>query len=255
MADRIPDRSGLDDLAAELRALGGWIDMPEPPDVRAAVRARLASDSAAVPAKRPVVSRRWLLAAAALLIALVIAVVPQGRAAVAHAVTGLLRFAGVEVRQGQPAPRPTPEPLPSQRSASLDEARRLATFPIGVPAALGAPERVLLSDPAPGTSTPRVVSLLYRNGTVRLDEFDGSLDLGFAKTTATADTEWVDVNGASGLWFPTPHEVVYVDRNNVRHRETARLTGPTLVWSDAHATYRLEGLPLNDAVEAARSLG
>ena len=71
MADRIPDRSGLDDLAAELRALGGWIDMPEPPDVRAAVRARLASDSAAVPAKRPVVSRRWLLAAAALLIALV----------------------------------------------------------------------------------------------------------------------------------------------------------------------------------------
>ena len=197
--------------------------------------------------------RRWLVAAA-LLLAVVIVVVPQSRAAVAHAVTGVLRFAGVEVHKGRPHVQPAPSPLPSTRSSGLDEARRVARFPITVPARLGVPDQVLLADFA-SDGAPRVVSLLYHNGSIRLDEFDGDLDPGFIKTQSGPDTEWTDIKGNSALWLPHPHAVVYVDRAGVRHEETARLAGTTLIWSDGRVSYRLEGVPaMPEAVEIAASL-
>jgi hypothetical protein len=238
-----------DQLAAELRALGTSLAVPEPPDVRAAVRARLAAPA------RPGMGRRtrWLAAAAALLVA-VIVIVPQSRAAVANVVTGVLRFAGVEVHKGRPHVQPLPSPLPSTRSTGLDEARRQAKFPITVPARLGVPDEVLISDLAPD-GAPRVVSLLYRSGTIRLDEFDGDLDLGFVKTQPDLDIQWTTVKGGDALWMPRPHAVAYVDRFGVRHEETARLAGPTLVWSAGRVSYRLEGVPtLSEAVAIAASL-
>jgi hypothetical protein len=240
-----------EDLVAELRALAGWLETRQPPDLRAAVRARIAE-----PPPRVRVPRRWLAAAAALLVALVIALVPQTRAAVAHAVDGLLRFAGIEVQQGQgrPAVHPSPAPLPSARAATLDEARRLARFPVRVPDALGVPERVEVADPAPD-GAPRVVSLVYRGGAVRLDQFDGSLDIGFLKTTGRHDIEWVEVGGEPGLYFPTPHVLEYVDRDGRRHAETTRLAGPTLVWSAGRVTFRLEGpFTATQAETVARSV-
>jgi hypothetical protein len=241
------------ELVEELRELGRWLETPAP-DVTGAVRARLVARRASVPTWFAAVPRRWLVAAAAVVVAVAIAVVPQGRAAVAHAVTGLLRFAGVEVRQGQPAPAASPEPLPSIRSAGLDEARRRAHIPVRVPARLGVPEEVQLADPA-RDGAPRVVSLLYRGGTVRLDEFDGRLEPAFLKTMATADARWVDVAGFGGLWFPTPHGLTYIDRHGVPHEETSRMTGSTLVWSDGVVTYRLEGpIPFEEATAIARSV-
>lgn len=231
-------------LAGELRDLAGWLDVPDPPDVRAAVRARLSSPVAVpAPARRP----RWRLAVAAVavLLAGVVAAVPQGRAAVAGTVTGLLRFAGVRVEQDRP-PRPVPtvapSRLPSTRSLPLERARDLARFPIGLPAALGAPDDVLVADPGPD-GAPRIVTLLYDGGAVRLDEFDGTLDIGFVKRTGAADTQFVQLPGGGyGLWLPRPHPVSYVDRQGVTHQETARLAGPTLVWESGRVTYRLEGV-------------
>jgi hypothetical protein len=250
-----------DELAAELRALGAWIATPEPPDVRAAVRARLASaPQPSVRAERPprFVSpwwrRRWVAVAAALAVALVVGLLPPGRAAVAHAVTGLLRFAGIEVRQGQPVVPATPSPLPSARSAALDEARRLARFPVRVPDRLGVPDDVVLADPAPD-GAPRVVSLLYRGGTIRLDQFDGELDPLFIKTASGPDTEWLKVNGRTALWFPSPHALTYIDRHGVHHEEAARRAAPTLVWAEGSVTYRLEGAPgAAEAVAIAATL-
>jgi hypothetical protein len=241
-----------DQLVAELRALGTWLETPAPPDVRAAVRARLAQPPQSTVRAKP---RTLLLAAAALLLAIVVVVVPQSRAAVANAVTDVLRFAGVEVHKGRPHVQPTPSPLPSTRSTGLDQARRQAHFPITVPARLGVPDEVLVADFAPD-GAPRVVSLLYRNGTIRLDEFDGDLDIGFLKTQSGADIQWADVKGNSALWLPHPHSVVYVDRAGVRHEETARLAGTTLIWSDGRVSYRLEGAPsMSEAVAIAGSLG
>jgi hypothetical protein len=237
-----------DDLARELRDLGPWLVTPAPPDLRAPVRERLAAG-----ARWP--SRRWLAAAAAVLLALVIAVVPQTRIAVAHAATALLRFAGIELDS---APRSgslptTPSPLPSTRLATLDEARRQARFTIDVPARLGPPESVQLADPD-ATGAPRVVTLLYRGGTVRLDEFDGKLEPYFAKKIDAAGMVWANVHGQPAVWIPTPHSVTYIDRHGVRHEETARLAGATLIWQGATITYRLEGqLTAEEALAIARS--
>ena len=240
-----------DQLEAELRALGTSLVTPEPPDVRAAVRARLVHSPSMV---RPKPRLRWLAAAAAVL-ALVLVVVPQGRAAVASAVSGVLRFAGVEVHKGRPHVQSLPSPLPSTRSTGLDEARRLAKFPISVPARLGVPDDVQTADPAPD-GAPRVVSLLYHGGAVRLDEFDGELDIGFVKTQPDPDMLWVDLKGATALWLPHPHALAYVDRAGIRHEETARLAGPTLIWSNGRVSYRLEGGPtLPEAEAIANSLG
>jgi hypothetical protein len=226
-------------LIAELRGLGARLSVPPPPDVRAGVRARLTA--------RP--RRRWRAIAAAVAVALLIAVVPPARAAVAHAVTGLLNFAGVRVKHGTPAPAASPSPLPSIRSADLDNARRVAHFPVRVPAKLGVPQQVQLADPAPD-GAPRVVSLLYGGGSIRLDEFDGQLDQLFLKTQYSPGVEWVEIGGNTGIWFPGPHAVAYIDRQGVTHEETSRLAGPVLIWTDGTVTYRLEGLATFDTARA-----
>jgi hypothetical protein len=66
--------------------------------------------------------------------------------------------------------------------------------------------------------------LLYRGGAVRLDEFDGTLEPYFIKKVDVAGgTVWTEVNGRAAVWIPAPHAVTYIDRNGVRHDETARL--------------------------------
>jgi len=237
-----------DTLVAELRALGDFLDLPEPADQRAAVRRRL---TRADPGRHRV--RRWLVAVVAAVVGAV-AVVPPARAAVVDAVDGLLRVAGIEVRREAP-PRglpARPSPLPSIRSAALDEARRAALFPVRVPAALGVPDQVLLADPD-RAGAPRVVTLTYRGGAVRLDQFDGAMSPMFFKTAP--DAQWVELGTGNGIWVPGPHPVTYVGRDGIEHTETARLAGPTLIWVDAGVTYRLEGLStLEQALAVGHSL-
>lgn len=231
-----------DPLAEELRELARFLDVPEAVDQRAAVRLRLE----AAPPRRPrfFLSRRRLAAvSAAVAAAVVVGVVPPARAAVTDAVGRVLRFAGVEIRDGDagtlPVPLPSsPSPLPRVRSAALDEARRLAKFPVLAPTALGVPEDVQLADPAPD-GAPRVVTLLYRGGTVRIDQFDGRVDGTFLKKAAA---EFVQVRGDFAVWVAQPHPVVYIDRYGVERIEAARLAGPTLIWASDTATYRVEGL-------------
>jgi hypothetical protein len=222
-----------DDLAAELRALGAWLTVPEPADQRAAVRARLTRRT------RRRGLRWWTASAVAALVGTVAAVAPA-RAAVVDAVEGLLRVGGIEVRQEPRTDLPaTPSPLPSVRTVALDEARRMARFPVRVPAALGAPEEVVVADPD-DTDAPRVVTLTYRGGAVRFDQFDGEASVAFLK--AAPDARWIGIGPDSGMWLPGPHPVSYVDRDGAGHTETARLAGPTLIWSSGAVTYRLEGL-------------
>lgn len=238
-----------DPLAAELRELAGWLAVPPAPELTTAVRARLLAAPTAPP-RRP---RRWRALVAAVAAALLIAALPPARAAVAHAVAGILHFAGVRVERAPIHLPATPSPLPSVRSAALDEARQRAHFPIRVPTRLGVPDDVQLADPAPD-GAPRVVSLLYRGGSIRVDEFDGRLDLGFLKRDLTDDVRWVQLGNDTGLWFPGPHAVEYIDRDGTPRDETARLAGPTLIWSAGTVTYRIEGLAYDDAVATVASL-
>ncbi|MEU4480581.1 hypothetical protein AB0F68_21370 [Micromonospora sp. NPDC023966] len=238
----------MDDLERELRDLATWLETPEVPDVTARMRARLAT-----PAHR---RRRWRYALAAALAALLVALLPPGRAAIADAVSGLLRFSGIII-DTTPAPMPptgTPSPLPAQRPASADEAQRHLRFPIRVPAELGAPEQVLVADPD-DTGTYRAVTLLYRGGALRLDAFDGRLDPVFHKQISGPGVEWVSVRGDFAVWIGGPHELAYVDRAGTVRVETARLAAATLIWEAAGVSYRLEGeLTRDEAVAIAASL-
>ena len=236
-----------DDIVAELRALSTRLDVPAPADQRAAVRARLAG---ARPARRRV--RRWIAVAVAAVAGTVTAIAPA-RAAVVDAVGDLLRVAGIEVRR---EPRATgslparPSPLPSVRSAALDEARRAARFPVRVPAVLGTPEEVLLADPDQD-GAPRVVTLTYRGGAVRFDQFDGAPELMFLKSAP--DARWITIGTGPGIWLPGPHAVTYVGRDGVERTATARLAGPTLIWTSGEVTYRLEGVPTLDEARSIAS--
>ena len=233
----MPDR-----LEDELRALGGRLAVPEPREQWAAVRARLTQ-----PAPRRHRVRILVVAVVAALAGTVAGIAPA-RAAVVGTVEGLLRRAGIQVRQ-EAAPRDLPaSPLPSLRSTALDQAQRTALFPIRVPAALGTPEQVLTADPDPA-GAPRVVTLVYRGGAVRLDQFDGEA-WAFVKSA-----QGMPVATGWGVWVAKPHPVTYIGRDGAEHTETARLAGPTLIWVDREVTYRLEGLASQaEALQVARSL-
>ncbi|WP_446209750.1 hypothetical protein [Micromonospora sp. IBSANI012] len=238
----------MDDLERELRDLTEWLDTPAVPDVADRVRARLAA-----PARR---RRRWRYYLAVALVALLVAVLPPGRAALADAVAGLLRFSGIIIDTSSAPISPTgsPSPLPSQRPASLHEAQRKLRFPIRLPAKLGPPEQVLVAD-VDGTGSYRVVTLLYRGGALRVDAFDGRLDPVFQKQAAGPGVEWVQVDAGFAVWIGGPHALAYVDRAGTVRVESARLAASTLIWEEAGVSYRLEGdLTKGDAIEIANSL-
>ncbi len=235
----------MPDIEQELRALADTVAVPDPPDVRAAVRARIATPARPIRSTRP----RWIAAIVVALLATGLVASPQARAAVAD----VLRFAGVDVQWGsdaQDAPRVPESPLPGAEPASLLAARARAAFEIGVPSLLGPPDRVVVADRA------RVVSLLYNgpDGRIRLDEFDGRLEPIFFKTIDNS-VRSAPVDGYPGWWLSGPHAVRYVDRDGVVHNETARLAESTLIWEIGHVSYRLEGdLGLDEAVRIAESI-
>jgi hypothetical protein len=236
-------------LEAALRDLGASIEVSEPQGVvelTAAVRTRLARR----PRRSPLVKIAAAFAVLLVAFAVLLAVSPPVRAGVAH----LLRFAGIEFGSAPAPPTglPTSVTLPGQRAADLAQARRAAPFPVAVPEPLGPPDQVLLIDGDP----PRVVSLLYRGGTVRLDEFDGQLDPAlYKKLVVGGELQAVQVGQENGVWVQAPHEVTYVDREGRYRTESARLAGSTLIWQRGDVTLRLEGdLSLAQALEIARSV-
>jgi hypothetical protein len=248
-----------DRLEAALRDLGARLEVPAPPDpgvLSGAVRAGLAGPprGGRAPLGGGSVPLRVAAVVLAVLITLgvLITVSPPVRAAVLH----LLRFAGIEFssESGPPPPGGLPgtAPLPGERSVDLPTAQRISRFPVVLPGALGTPERVLVADGTP----PRIVSLLYRGGSVRLDEFDGSLDPALLKKFVGAEgLRWVELAGGYGVWVDAPHEVVYLDRDGNYRTESARLSGKTLIWQSGDVTLRLEGdLTLEQATAVAESV-
>jgi hypothetical protein len=233
-------------VEAELRELGRELDVPPPASPAAAVRQRLEGPAVRRPHPAPRgtgILRRWRPAwRAALIVVAVLAVLlaatPQGRAVVAH----VLRFAGVELQQ-EPGLAPSPRSgasLPGERRMSLAEARQRVSFPILVPAALGRPSEVVVSDGG------RVASLIYRRtpyGLVRMDEFAGHLDpVFFQKFIHVGDVTVVRVNGRKGMWVKGPHVLMYVTRDGTPAVASARLTtGNTLIWGNRQVALRLEG--------------
>ena len=122
------DRAGWQDVVeSELQAAGRELEVPPAGDLTAAVRQRLEGQAVRhrrmpgpeTGARRRLAWRAALVVVVAVLAALI--AVPQGRAVV----IGVLRFAGVELRQ-EPGPVRSPAStpsLPGERPMSLAKAR------------------------------------------------------------------------------------------------------------------------------------
>ena len=239
-----------DAVASELRALSSRLDLPPAADQAAVVRQRLdaerregtrprwrARPGSAARWRVRILYPRWRAALVVVLTAVALAVaIPQSRAAIAH----VLRIDGVELHQS-PGPAPAPHPsLPGEQRMTLGQARQRVAFPILVPAKLGQPSAVTVSDGG------RVATLSYDRtpyGQVRLDEFDGHLDpVYFEKFVHLGNVTEVRLNGAKGLWVAGPQEVVYVRSDGTIAQASARLTtGSTLIWGTPRVVLRLEG--------------
>jgi hypothetical protein len=244
----------FDRLEQELRALGRTLVVdPAPDDLVERVLSRL-------PARRRRRPLAWLGARRRRLVAVIIAVVLLGLGLtppVRAAVVEWLRIGGVIIRT-EPAvggPSPTPQPPPrTGQNVTLAEARHLVGFPIGVPAALGTPDRIAVSEDR------LVVSMDWGSGAdqVHLDQFDGQLSWLFLKRAREPVTV-VTVDGRDAVWFATAHEVGYVDHSGQERTERSRIAGPCLIWERktdrALVTVRLEGnLPQPEAIKVAESM-
>jgi hypothetical protein len=229
---------------SELRTLSPRVDVPPAAEQATAVRQRLEAQQRPK-AGTQLIARwrgrilypRWRAAVILALTVVTMAVaIPQSRAVIAH----VLRLDGVELRQA-PGPSPAPHPsLPGEQRTSLQQARRRAAFPILVPAKLGLPTVVTVSD------SGRVATLSYDRtpyGQVRLDEFDGHLDqVYFEKFVHLGNVTEVRLNGRTGLWVTGPQEIVYVRSDGALVQASARLTtGTTLIWGTPRVVLRLEG--------------
>ncbi|MFB9249572.1 hypothetical protein ACFFWE_15110 [Sphaerisporangium melleum] len=214
---------------------------------RAARRAPSHGDAGRAPG-RPAGSRRWrrwLAAGVAVVVAALFGLTPQGQAAVAR----VLRLAGVEVHIGEPGPLPSgvPSPLPGERRVSLREAREMVKFQVRVPAALGDPADVRVSDGG------RVLSMFWPG--VRLDAYDGVLDVVWRKDLTTKFPEQVTVGGAPGWWISGPHGLTYLPADRVGEEQLRRGAASTLIWQLGRTGYRLEGpAAVGEALRIAGSL-
>lgn len=248
-------RTEDDRLADELRALGRSLMVPENDESLVAdVMARVEHEPAPASARPARAVRRWWVwltsrrkpvAATLAGVLIALALTPPVRAAVAD----WFGFGGVVVHE-TPAPASSaPPPPPARSELSVDEAARLVDFRPVIPAELGRPDGVEVSDDR------RVLSLSWletADGPIRLDQFDGGLAPVFHKLAARFTV--IDVDRVPHLWLPEPHEVVIVDPDGRERRQTARLAGHTLIWERQGTTLRLEGdFSRERAIAIARS--
>jgi hypothetical protein len=241
------------DLDAALRDLAPHVAFPDPPDVAAAVRMRLAGTpaparrSGAVGWRRP--DTRQLLTLAAVVLAVVIAVaaaVPRAR----HAVADRLGLRGVEVRVSPttgvpPTSAILPTGLDLGRATTLAEAAAGFAAPLLVPP--DAPTGVFVDD------RTGEVSLTLADARL-LSQFPNAVPL-FEKVLNIGDeARAVTVAGGRGLWLPGAAHV-FIELGDDVVDATSRLAGPTLIWEHGDATLRLEGVPtLEAALAIAESL-
>ncbi len=272
------------ELERALADLGAHLEHPPTPPLAEAVMARLAQrptpaaggwlrrlvaglgGRARLPG-RPGWRRVAVVALALIVLAVgIVVATPGAREAVARR----LGIPGVAIHLGGPAPTiPSPPAeaganLGLGRRVSLAEARGGVSFRLLVPSVPGfdRPDAVYLSQDVPGGR----VDLVYRarpglpvspltNAGLLITQFRAQpLVDKIAKDTSTV--EQVTVGGESGYWFGGGvHSFVYTDRNGNFREETARLAGPTLLWTHGGLTLRLEGqLSKAAAVRIATSM-
>ncbi|MGH2372715.1 MAG: hypothetical protein ACRDIC_04455 [bacterium] len=235
-----------DELAEALRDLGPRLDVPPSPELAMRVRARLEA--------RPR-SRAWVYAAAAL--AVLLAGLALGQSV---AISHWLGVRGIRIVLDQGAHAPVVADLRLGRLVSLAEVRRAVPFRVLIPAALGDPDQIYVSE-------ERRVSLVYkaRPGLPRahetgvgllVTEFRAELDPSYLKKLASGSTriEAVTFGGGQGYWISGAHTLVYRSPAGVRE-DVLRLAGSVLIWERDGVTFRFESaLSKEGSLRIAKSM-
>ncbi len=268
MTDRPAAPPSDDALEARLRAAAGSLPVPDLTELLERLSRRIAGDSPGQ-VLAPTRGRRWLAAAAAAvaLAAIVTAVVPAGRRAVA----GWLGLRGVSITRPTPTSAPPPAtagPIPPTapttttvagdppldaldlgRVTTLDAGRGASPFTVQVltDPELGLPSAIYRREPPVGG----MVTAVHRFGgrLVLFSQFTAATTAFLGKvlderTTLTP----VDIGAARGYWISgTPHRLLYQVGGDQVIEDEARLAGNTLLWDVGDQTYRIEGAPDLDA--------
>ena len=212
----------------ERRLLALEIDVPEAPDLAAAVLARVEG--------RPFPWRRTVVLAIALLAVAIAAAfaVPQARTSILH----FFHLGGATVERVQTLP-PAVERSGLGRPTSLAGARRAVGLPLALPPLERKPARAYVLDDAVAT-----VVLQAHGQPVLLSEFR-STDEAYLKKLVGGSTivEPLRLRGELGLWIEgAPHTLSYIDRSGRFRERTILIRGNVLLWLHGPLTLRLEGM-------------
>jgi hypothetical protein len=239
----------MTELERALVSLGRELEIPTTPDLASALAGQLS------PRPRRAPGRRWALALAFVVLALLAATlaIPDARSALFR----VLHIGGEEIQFVDDLPEVEAQPdlgLILGQRVSLPEARRTAGFrlrELDEP-----PDDVYLGDY--GTvwylyGTPERVRLLVAQ--TRLLHLDRNIYFKKVVPSAT-DVAEVSVDGGGGFFLSGGQHVVFlVDRRGEVVSESARLARDVLVGSHGGVSYRLEGeLTRGEALDLARSL-
>jgi hypothetical protein len=153
-------------------------------------------------------------------------------------------------------PRPTAAPAAHSielfalgEPSTLDEARRLAGFPLTVPAALGDPDEVYVHR---GIDLPAVTLVWREEGSAPLSLTEIGVEEFANKFVHDEEVRAVDVNGRPAVWLEGPHRIQLL--GNWRASELL-IDSNVLIWAADGVTYRLEGnLAEDEMVAIAESL-
>jgi len=242
----------MTELERALVSLGHELEVPEAPDVAAAVRARLEPRRGRRTIRAP---RRLAVAVALVLLAALLATlaIPDARSAFFRA----LHIGGASIELVDELPEVPAEPdleLTLGQRVTLAEARGEAGFDVlrldDQPDAvyLGHRGTVWLLHGTP--ARPRL--LLAQTPFHSVDQ-----ELLLKKLTAPGtQVEPVAVDGAPGVFLSgDPHFLLLLDELGNPVEDSARLAGNVLLWSHDGVAYRLEGgFDRERAVELAQSL-
>ncbi len=251
-------------LERKLSDLGTTIQVPPAPDLVAAVRSRIESQTGR---RRFPPARRLAFVAAVLLIA-VMGGVALFSSSAREAVADWLGIRGIDIVEDGSVPKHTGTSLSLGRKSSLGGAREVVPFEIALPAApgLGRPDEVYVAQTAYGG---RSVSLVYRaegglppaaetRVGLLITQFEAGLedDLMQKVRTAGVEVEPVRIGASPAYWISgKPHFVFLLDPGGGVIEDRTRLAGDTLLWERARVSIRLEsGLGKGRALRIARSM-
>jgi hypothetical protein len=257
--------AATDDVVARLRALGHELVIPPPDDdVLTAVLSRIDREPIAARGNRArhvlEAGTGWLRQRRRMVVAVLVAalVIVLGASPVGAKVREWLGFGAVVVQEDS-APsaslQSSSPDAPGSIRIPLDEVGNSVSFPVGRPALIRAPDSVVVS------TDHRLVTMAWSGGDlpgganeVRLDQVSGSMHPYFFKKYFP-DVDFVRVNEIESLWLRQSHPIVVLNPDGTQRSESARLSGPALIWQHEGVTLRLEGVSdLSSARAVAESM-